>query len=494
MATTEQEILAYLKEERASKQQIIKRLEDMANRPAAGAGNGRNYLMGHNSPYDGQGKMVDPGWPLEKLQRLKVYDQAAVSTIINHRKGRSLPLLGWGPMLMEIGANCGIQQYKDAARSQLGWRGGSDEENDKQLYNRYVKSHGHGPYRASKANMEGKAPWEEKSSGFWTVEKAALAESSGQTGGYTLPPQFQSELLTIQAEEAFFKQRCRVQPMNALTVQWPTLDVTTNQGTGVSPYFGGIQMTWQPEAALINESEPAFRLTDWTANTMVLYAVSSNQLLADNGIGLDALMTMLFGEAAAWFEEYAYLRGTGAGSSMPLGVLNSPCAILQTRNTANSFFLTDAAGMLSHSQIRGWNNQIWMMHQSVIPQMIQMVGGGTVGTASTTNIPGNLLVWMNQFESGAAKKLPDAFLNNRPLFFTEKLPQLGTTGDVMLVDPSHYIIGQRLDVQIDISPHYLFRNNQLAWRVIFRSDGKFWLNGAITDAEGWSVSPAVVLK
>ncbi len=491
MATTEQEMMAELKASRQTTAQAVKALEKIAAQPMGPvAKNGRDMLAGHLPGVD-PAKSFDMPWDREALERLKVYDEQAARMIIQHRKGRRMPLLGWGPMLMEMGAARGHQEYKDACKSQFGWKQSSDD--DAQLYQKYAKNGGHGPFSVSKAAIDGKIPWSQER---WDVKKTALAEASGTTGGYLIPPQFQSELLAIQAEEAFFKPRCRVQPMNALTVQWPTLDVTTAYASGISPYFGGIQMTWQPEAALINESEPGFRMTDWTAWTMVLYAVSSNQLLADNGIGLDALMTMLFGEAAAWYEEFAYLQGLGAGSSMPIGVINSPCAIQQTRFAATQFALTDAAGMLSHSQIRGWNNQIWIMHQSVIPQMIQMVGGmgGTPSSSAAPGMPGNLLVWMNQYESGAAQKLPDAFLNGRPLFFTEKVPKLGTTGDVMLVDPAQYIIGQRLDVQIDVSPHYLFRNNQLAWRVIFRSDGKFWLNNSLTDAEGWTVSPAVILR
>ncbi len=126
-----------------------------------------------------------------------------------------------------------------------------------------------------------------------------------------------------------------------------------------------------------------------------------------------------------------------------------------------------------------------------------MVGGGTSNTASSTYIPGNQLVWVNPMPPGdsgpMSMKLPNAFLNGLPVYFTEKLPTLGTKGDVMLVDWSKYVIGQRMDMQIDVSPHFLFRNNQLAWRVIARCDGKPWLNSYITDAEGWTVSPFVVL-
>lgn len=335
------------------------------------------------------------------------------------------------------------------------------------------------------------------------VEKAALAESSGQTGGYTIPPQFMNELLTIAAEDGFIEQRAKVIPMNTRTAQWPMLDITTVQAKGTTPYFGGILATWQPEAASINETEPAFKMSDWTAWDLVLYAVSSNQLLADNGIGLDALLTQLFGQAITWYKEFAYLQGVGGGGSMPLGVLNAPATLAQNRLVANRFLMADAASMLSHLQIRSWNDACWIAHQSVIPQMILMVdggaGAGAYGTGATASYPGgNRLVWLPPMGSGdkgpLAIKMPQAFLNGLPLYFTEKLPQLGTKGDVLLVDWSRYVIGMRLDLQIDVSPHYLFRNNQLAWRVIARLDGKPWLNSFVTDQSGFQVSPFVALN
>jgi HK97 family phage major capsid protein len=42
------------------------------------------------------------------------------------------------------------------------------------------------------------------------IRKTALAENAGQTGGYVIPPQFMSELLTIAAEEGFVEQMCRI--------------------------------------------------------------------------------------------------------------------------------------------------------------------------------------------------------------------------------------------------------------------------------------------
>lgn len=431
-------------------------------------------------------------WPDEHLDRLmKSYDPyVSRDELAMLTRGKPKTLSGIGPYLCKMAGMAAASVNHQATLATLKGQGLWDGGN-------------YGPEQFSRqfGCQLAAMPYVQKGSNGREVRKVALAEGSGQTGGYTVPPQFMNELLTIAAEDGFIEQKAKVIPMNSRTAQWPMLDITTAQATGRTPYFGGIVADWQPEAASINESEPQFRLTDWTAWDLVLYAVSSNQLLADNGIGLDALLTSLFAQAITWYKEYAFLQGSGAGATMPLGVLNAPATLAVTRLVANRFLMADAANMLARLQVRSWNNACWVVHQSVIPQLILMVDGGSAagafGTGASTSYPGgNRLVWLptGQATGPAGVKLPQAFLNGLPLYVTEKLPQVGSRGSVMLVDWSHYVIGQRLDLQIDVSPHYLFRNNQLAWRVIARCDGKPWLNNVITDQSGWTVSPYVILN
>jgi len=430
-----------------------------------------------------------PDWNDNRLsQRLKAvqpYDRGMIEMMARQRGG--LKLSGVGPYACQMAGLAAKAINHTGTIQKLAeqglWSQNYSEEN-------FLKQFSVRPAGAS---------YVIKAGGGFEIRKAPLAEGSGVTGGYTVPPQFMNELLTIAAEDGFIEPRCKVLPMNSRTADWPMLDITTAQAAGTSPYFGGILAAWQPEAATINETEPAFKQSTWTAWDLVLYTVSSNQLLADNGIGLDALLTQLFGQAITWYKEYAFLRGLGAGSSMPLGIANAPATYVQGRSVASRFLLADAAAMMSHLQIRSWDDACWIMHQSVLPQLIQMVDGGFANTAASASyIAGNRPMWISPIGDGKvggyAMKLPQAFLNGLPVYFTEKLPQLGTKGDVMLVDWSRYVIGNRLDLQIDVSPHYLFRNNQLAWRVISRCDGKPWLNSTITDANGWVVSPFVVLS
>ena len=434
-----------------------KALEDYSSKPAGGGG---ASLFGGFNPMRSYGP---ESWPVEQLKRLEPYDSNAVR-LMCQRKGNRPMLSGMGPHLIKMAALAGNADARAVARNM----GIPDTYGEEQ----FEKDAGF--VTVAKASTKG-LPWSKGLNG--EIRKTALAENSGQQGGYVIPPQFMNELLTIAAEDGFIEQRAKVIPMNSRTAQWPMLDITTAQASGTSPYFGGILAQWQPEAATINETEPAFKQSEWVAWDLVLYTVSSNQLLADNGIGLDALLTQLFGQAITWYKEFAFLQGKGAGSTMPLGIINAPATLLQNRTTASHFVLQDAAAMLSHLQIRSWDDACWIMHQSVIPELIQMADYAAASVGYIGNqTAGMHLSWLPSMGADGkgpmAMKLPNAFLNGLPIFITEKLPSLGTKGDVMLVDWSRYVIGMRLDMQIDVSPHYLFRNNQLAWRVIARCDGK----------------------
>jgi HK97 family phage major capsid protein len=80
------------------------------------------------------------------------------------------------------------------------------------------------------------------------------------------------------------------------------------------------------------------------------------------------------------------------------------------------------------------------------------------------------------------------------LFITEKLPAVGTAGDIVLMDPSLYVIGDRQQLEVAASEHVNFLKNQMTWRVVERLDGQPWMDKYITlQDNSTTVSPFVVL-
>jgi HK97 family phage major capsid protein len=321
----------------------------------------------------------------------------------------------------------------------------------------------------------------------WSPEtKAALGESSGVTGGYIVPPDFYQQLLAIAAEDSTFRQRAFVQPMASATLQFPYLDITTAQAAGNSPFFGGVIAYWTSEAQTRTETEPQFKMMELKAQELSGYSVSSNILLQDAAFGLEKFLFTLFGKACAWYEEYAFLQGNGVGK--PLGVLNAPATISTggggqgagQRDVANQISFNDITVLLSKLLPASRDRAMWYASPTTIPQLFQLKDGANRA----------LFVSIDQ----GAVKAPVWKLFNLPVIITEKLPALGTTGDLTLCDPSLYVIGDRMMLEVAASEHVNFLKNQMTWRFVQRVDGRPWLENSITLQDGTSkVSPFVIL-
>jgi len=271
------------------------------------------------------------------------------------------------------------------------------------------------------------------------------------------------------------RSRARVVPMGARAVDFPAVDYSKG-AAGKSGFYGGVQTYYVDENEENTESDPKFKSIELKAKEIAGYVEIPNSLLRDSPMSLEAFLSGpgSFGGALAWREDYDALRGTGGGQL--LGILNSPAKIAVSRVTASKFGFVDAVTMASRMILSG--SPLWIMSQSVMPQLFQMIDG------ASNNI------WL----PNAANGRPDTLLS-WPILWTEKLPALGTAGDVALVDLSWYLLGDRQAVTLDVSKDFKFKNNQTSFKVIEAIDGQPWLDAAITLADGaTTVSPFVTLS
>lgn len=331
--------------------------------------------------------------------------------------------------------------------------------------------------------------------GQWKpVAKAAMSVQSGMTGGYLLPMDFSDALLETVAEESFIYPRATVIPMFSLELQAPRIDVETAPASvGVSPMFGGINFHWGMEDTPA-QTEPSFRMTNFTAWDLLGYAVVSNQWLQDAGaiqptaesprpeadplLKAEHYLIRTFGKAAAWYAEYAFLQGLGSGQRMPLGILNSPATRAVTRAGGGAIAIADIGAMAGTLLPRSWNTAIWACSPTALAKVLQLAQYHI-----STHPP-----------VGPGPK-PMGYLANLPLYVTDKLPPLGSKGDLVLFDPALYVIAQRMEVVVDVSPDDLFRTNQTVYRVWLRLDGKPEFSGPVTLPDSSTVvSPYVVLN
>jgi HK97 family phage major capsid protein len=166
--------------------------------------------------------------------------------------------------------------------------------------------------------------------------------------------------------------------------------------------------------------------------------------------------------------------------------VNCPAAVIASAVTgqgANTIIVDNLAAMFARMLPSSLTNAIWVASIDTFPQLATM----SVQGAITNSAP----VWMNNGVIGA----PPVSIYGRPVYFTEKLPTLGTTGDIVFIDPAFYLIGDRQTVQASASPHYAFNVDKTAYKIIERVDGRPWIQSAITPKNsGNTLSPVVQLS
>jgi HK97 family phage major capsid protein len=285
-------------------------------------------------------------------------------------------------------------------------------------------------------------------------------------GGFLIPERLRSEILQVALESAIVRPRAQVIPMDSLRVPIPMIDVTSN----VSSVFGGIVCYWTEEAAQLTESQASFGRVVLDAKKLTAYAEVPNELLAD-APAFSSFFDTIFPRAIAWFEDIAFMTGTGVGE--PLGFINCPASVnvaAEAGQATHTIVWENVIKMFARMLPTALSRAIWICSIDTFPELATMAL--SVGT-------GGGPVWMGNYTNPGAATPPVTILG-RPVYFTEKTSALGTAGDINFVDLGYYLVGDRQMMQSMSSEHYKFQNDKTAFRVIERLDGRPWIQSAIT--------------
>lgn len=304
-----------------------------------------------------------------------------------------------------------------------------------------------------------------------------LNEAGASGEGFIVPEEFRAELLRLSLETAVVRPRARVIPMSTATLRMPVIRDTSHAST----VFGGVSASWVAEAASLSSStnQPTFGQVALVARKLTGYTVASNELLADSAISLEALVTSMFGDALAYFEDDSFIAGTGVGQ--PLGILNAAAMVSVAKETgqaATTLTYENLVKQYSRMLPQSLSRAVFYGHPDIFPQLAQMaLNVGTGGSA----------VWISNAASG-----PPATIFGRPLILTEKAETLGAAGDLTFCDFGFYLIGDRMAMQMASSPHVNFTTDEMVWRFVQRVDGRPWLQSALTPRNGTNtLSPFV---
>jgi HK97 family phage major capsid protein len=303
-----------------------------------------------------------------------------------------------------------------------------------------------------------------------------LEEGQGSQGGFTVPEQFIADVQSFELLPPIMRSRAFTIQATTNVVKMPRI-VETDRSSNV---HGGVTAYWTAEGGTITKSNPAWGQVALIAKKLALLTYATNELLDDNAVGLNDILIRIFSEALGWFEDKAFINGSGVNE--PIGLRQGGAKMASTATTTGAAFLVaDAcilfAGMMPGTESRG----IWLMNPSVrraLPQMVSASGGDNIW------YPRNILT---------IKDSPEPWtLLGMPIFWTEHCAAFGTDEDILLIDPLNYLVMSRQDVRVAVSTDSRFETDETGYKLTMRSDGQNWATSALTLADGsTTVSPVV---
>lgn len=305
---------------------------------------------------------------------------------------------------------------------------------------------------------------------------AAIGKDQGSTGGFAVPQQFVYKAFTEADDGAVLLNLCDKVPMTSDKASAPMFSDKTHS---TSP-FG---ITWQqiPESGTINLQEVTLDKLQLEAHKSGCLFSITNEWLADAAPEMRSRVDGIFTASLRWYCEQLLWNGTGAGQ--PLGVLNAPGTLSiskESNQAADTIITANVVKLWARLRPGSHSRAVWVANPTTFPQLAQLTitsgtGGAPVGLLQPSGIAGG----------------PAMSILGRPLYLSEHVPVLGDEGDLNLVDPMLYVMGERQSIVIDASPHYRFNLDETTFRCTARFDGQPVLDSVLTPKNGDTVAWAV---
>jgi len=307
---------------------------------------------------------------------------------------------------------------------------------------------------------------------------SGMSELVPSDGGFLVQQDFAAEIFNRSYEMGAILSRVRRIPIGANSNGLKMLGVDeTSRATGSR--WGGVQVYRTNEADAFTSKKPKFRAMELALKKLTGLCYATDELLQDS-TALEAVMTQAFSEEFNFTIENEIMSGTGVGQMLGVMASNALVTITKEGSQASTTFVAEnAMKMWSRMWARSRANAVWYINQDVEPQLYQM-NVKIKNVAGTENV-GGMPVYL---AAGSIAGQPYATLFGRPVIPVEYCQTLGTKGDVVLMDPSQYIVIDKGGVQAASSMHVRFLNDEQTFRFTMRNDGQPIWHAPLTPFKG----------
>jgi HK97 family phage major capsid protein len=294
-------------------------------------------------------------------------------------------------------------------------------------------------------------------------------------GGYLLQPSISTEIIAPMRTSGAFTPYVRKLPVSANSNSgWLNGVDETSRVAGSR--WGGVLGYRVAEAATLTASKPKFRRINWELKKYAVLMYGSDELLADS-TQFEAVARQSAGEELNFMINDDIMNGIGVGGAQ--GILKSPALIYVARDTASKVLHVDLVTMWQrlHPQFRA--NAKWFINSEVEAQFDQLYFTGTTSVLSP---------YVTYTPEGVMR------IKGKDVVVTEFNPALNSAGDVVLADPTQYLMWEKSGVDAASSIHVSFLTDETAFRFIYLADGQGAYSSALTPYKGTTTqSPFVTL-
>lgn len=269
-------------------------------------------------------------------------------------------------------------------------------------------------------------------------------------GGYTVPDEFENQLIEALQEENIMRGLVHVISTSSGDRKIP---LVTNYGTA----------SWIEEEAQIPESDVAFNQITLGAHKLATAIRISQELLNDSAFDLASFIAHEFQRRAGAAEEEAILSGDG--SHKPIGLLHATLGAQVGVTTASTTAITaDELIDLQHSLKSGYRRKAaFIMNDACIKAIRKLKDG-----------QGQYL-WQPSIREG----VPDMILNTK-VYMSNYMPLVEAGNKVILYgDYSYYWLADRTGRTLQRLNELYAMTDQVGFKLTERLDGRLILPEAV---------------
>lgn len=313
---------------------------------------------------------------------------------------------------------------------------------------------------------------------FRNVETNFGTGGVGTDGGFAIPEDFRTQILSNAIDQDPLISRVRQIPTASRLVSLPTHEAQPWDAESLQSY-------WTGEGSALTRSKLEINQVTISLNKIAVFSIVTEELLED----APALESVVADEATRKINfalSNAIVRGSG--TNMPLGFLNAPSLATVTKEsaggaqTADTIKLENVYKMYTAMPPANRTNAVWLVHPDAEHQLY-------LGDFHQTGDPIG-------YAPGTLQNSPFGVLLGRPVIPHEVCETLGDLGDIMFVDLSQYAMPVKQGgLRAQSSMHLAFDQDLMAFKFTIRVGGAPLWKAPISSRDGsFSRSPFVVLE